>query len=140
VNANNTITFTVPGTPKGQPRPRFARVGAFVRTYETKDASSNKQNIAAWALSAGVKPAAGPVTVTISAYLPRPQRLCRKKDSPDPLPATCKPDWDNIGKAVCDALNGVAYADDSQVVIGHVRKYYHAVGEVPCMVITIKGE
>ena len=33
-----------------------------------------------------------------------------------------KPDWDNIGKAVCDALNGVAYKDDSQASIGSVEK------------------
>lgn len=33
-----------------------------------------------------------------------------------------KPDWDNIGKLVCDALNGVAYTDDAHVVIGGVQK------------------
>lgn len=35
-----------------------------------------------------------------------------------------KPDWDNIGKAVCDALNGVAYKDDAQIICGKVEKYY----------------
>ena len=33
-----------------------------------------------------------------------------------------KPDWDNIGKLVCDALNGVAYTDDAHVVMGGVQK------------------
>lgn len=33
-----------------------------------------------------------------------------------------KPDWDNIGKLVCDALNGVAYTDDAHVVMGGVKK------------------
>lgn len=33
-----------------------------------------------------------------------------------------KPDWDNIAKLVCDALNGVAYADDSQVTAATVVK------------------
>jgi len=35
-----------------------------------------------------------------------------------------KPDWDNLGKAVCDALNGLAYRDDSQIVNSQVIKYY----------------
>lgn len=29
-------------------------------------------------------------------------------------------DWDNHGKAVSDALNGICYIDDRQVVEGHV--------------------
>lgn len=33
-----------------------------------------------------------------------------------------KPDWDNIGKLMCDALNGVAYTDDAHVVMGGVQK------------------
>lgn len=33
-----------------------------------------------------------------------------------------KPDWDNIAKLVCDALNGCAYADDSQVTAATVVK------------------
>lgn len=33
-----------------------------------------------------------------------------------------KPDWDNVGKLVCDALNGVAFADDQQVTACTVEK------------------
>ena len=35
-----------------------------------------------------------------------------------------RPDWDNVGKIVTDALNGVAYDDDSQIVSASVEKYY----------------
>lgn len=35
-----------------------------------------------------------------------------------------KPDWDNIGKIVCDALNGIAFQDDSQIVSGTTIKKY----------------
>lgn len=35
-----------------------------------------------------------------------------------------KPDWDNISKNICDALNGIAYPDDKAIVDGHVQKYY----------------
>ena len=38
-----------------------------------------------------------------------------------------KPDIDNVIKVVCDALNGVAYHDDTQVVMVNVKKVYSAI-------------
>lgn len=43
---------------------------------------------------------------------------------------TKKPDADNIAKIVLDALNGVAYTDDTQVVNLSVQKRYGEVAEV----------
>lgn len=37
---------------------------------------------------------------------------------------TKKPDADNIAKVICDALNGVAYGDDTQIVKLVVSKRY----------------
>nr|DAN73502.1 MAG TPA: Endodeoxyribonuclease RusA [Caudoviricetes sp.] len=45
----------------------------------------------------------------------RPKRLLAELD-------TAKPDIDNVTKAVLDALNGVAYDDDKQVVSLRVTK------------------
>lgn len=42
------------------------------------------------------------------------------------LRPSVKPDADNIVKAVADALNGVAYTDDTQVVEVLCKKYYAA--------------
>jgi Holliday junction resolvase RusA-like endonuclease len=39
-----------------------------------------------------------------------------------------KPDVDNLAKAILDALNGVAYEDDSQVYSLEVQKWYVGVG------------
>lgn len=67
------------------------------------------------------------IQVTITAYHPIPKRsskaLRELMISGANRPAK-KPDWDNIGKAVCDALNGVAYKDDAQIVQAKVEKYY----------------
>lgn len=30
-------------------------------------------------------------------------------------------DWDNHAKAICDALNGICFTDDRQIVDGHIR-------------------
>ena len=37
---------------------------------------------------------------------------------------TKRPDLDNLAKAVKDALKGVIYADDSQIVEAHLFKRY----------------
>lgn len=50
-----------------------------------------------------------------------------------------KPDLDNLEKAVKDALKGVAWHDDAQVVAYGPRhgKFYHASGDVPHVDIAI---
>lgn len=40
------------------------------------------------------------------------------------LRPTRKPDLDNVAKAVGDALNGVAFADDVQIAVLHVERIY----------------
>jgi hypothetical protein len=37
---------------------------------------------------------------------------------------TCRPDWDNFAKSICDALNGMFWKDDSQIVDCRVSKRY----------------
>lgn len=48
-----------------------------------------------------------------------------------------KPDWDNIGKIVCDALNGIAYKDDAAITDATVCKRY---GTRPCVAVRLTGE
>lgn len=134
-----SYTFTVPGKPQGQGRPRFARMGKFVRTYDPQQSTDWKSKVAVFARDAGVRPAQGAVRVEVVAYLPRPQRLCRRIDPEGVLPAMCKPDADNIVKAILDALTGIAYADDNHVADFRVRKLYHAKGGQPQTVVTIEG-
>ena len=45
-----------------------------------------------------------------------------------------KPDYDNIAKIITDALNGVAYKDDSQIVWADIRKKY---AKNPCVYVTL---
>lgn len=60
-----------------------------------------------------------PVVLEINAYFEIPKSYTKKKralcEQGDILP-TCKPDIDNVVKAVADGLNGVAYKDDSGIV------------------------
>lgn len=75
-----------------------------------------------------------PVILNVDAYRPlpesRPKRVCSEPD-------TYKPDADNEAKLVMDALNGLAWADDAQVVDLHVRKHPRARGQSARMDISI---
>ncbi|MEG2395214.1 MAG: RusA family crossover junction endodeoxyribonuclease, partial [Ruthenibacterium sp.] len=50
---------------------------------------------------------------------------------------TCKPDMDNVVKVVADALNGIAYHDDSGIVEMRIAKRY---GNPERLVVRISGE
>ena len=65
--------------------------------------------------------------VRIIAYYEIPQSTSeknKKKMLKHIIRPTKKPDWDNIGKVICDSLNKIAYNDDKQVVDSQVRKFY----------------
>ena len=74
----------------------------------------------------------------IQAFYPIPKSTTKKARlaimQEDIRPQT-KPDCDNIIKIVLDALNGVAYYDDKQVVCVSCNKYY---GEMGYLKITLK--
>lgn len=53
---------------------------------------------------------------------------------------TVKPDWDNISKNICDALNGVVYSDDKNIVDGAVHKYYSEYDYVDVVIVGHKWE
>ena len=50
---------------------------------------------------------------------------------------TKKPDGDNVEKAVADALNKVAYLDDSQIIEAKWQKIYAADDEHIGLVVTV---
>jgi Holliday junction resolvase RusA-like endonuclease len=45
-----------------------------------------------------------------------------------------KPDWDNVAKSICDAMNGIIYVDDTQIVEAHITKQYAQQAEVVVLV------
>lgn len=102
--------FEYYGPVMGQARPRFTRKG---RTYDPPEMKRYKADIrAAYERQVG-RLYEGPVYVSIHAYRPLAKRTPKKVTR---QAWTSKPDADNIGKAVLDALTGVAWRDDAQVV------------------------
>lgn len=67
------------------------------------------------------------VKVSIKAFYSIPQAFSRTKREQalqGQLRPQIKPDTDNILKVVLDALNGIAYYDDKQVISVNCEKWY----------------
>ena len=77
------------------------------------------------------KPLEGPVYLKVILRLPRPKKHFRtgkfSNDLREDAPKwhTKRGDWDNYGKFISDALNGVFWKDDSQISMVEIQKVYH---------------
>jgi len=133
------VTFGVDGIPVAKGRPRFARRGNFVKTYTDNKTLAWEDQVRQSAVNAmgPSEPLETPVTLCLYFRIPIPASWSKKRQerakAQDERPAK-KPDWDNLGKAVSDALNGVIYKDDSQIVSAHIKKVYSAVPGVDIFV------
>lgn len=89
------------------------------------------------------KPLEDALKVEIDAYFGIPKSASKKKREAminKQIRPSKKPDCDNIEKAILDALNGIAYVDDKQVIEATVRKWYSDVPRVIVMIEEISDE
>lgn len=120
-----TVALTLPGTPTPKARPRFTRTG---HTYtDARTLAAEQTILAAWLQQMGsAAPHTGPVSVeviasfTVAASWPRWKR---DRATSGHWPHLSRPDLDNLIKTL-DALNGRAWADDSQITHITARKQY----------------
>lgn len=126
--------FLIPGKPQGKERPRFNTTTKAVHTPKT---TRQYEQTVRWsylsATDAAQRYHAGAVRVDIDAVFPIPKSWNRAKTRQalaGQIVPEVKPDTDNIAKAVLDALNGLAYKDDSQVIELNVRKRYGEIGHI----------
>ena len=135
-----SIEFTIPGVSVGKGRPRFARRGAFISTYtDAKTASyENLVKVKAEEAMAGRLLIQGAVEVSIRIIVTPPASWSQKKQRAamaGEIYPTTKPDWDNVGKGICDAMNEIVFKDDKQVVDARVTKRY---GQVAGAVVAVR--
>lgn len=120
-----TAIITIDGKPRGKGRPRFVR--ATGGTYTDADTAAYENLVKTlWLTNVGKK-MDGALAVHLDAYYPIPASKPKKTQAAmreDVIRPTTKPDLDNVVKAVLDGLNGVAFADDSQVVELVSKKWY----------------
>lgn len=130
------IAFTVLGVamPKGSTRAFMPKGAKFpVVVHDNKPSLKGWENSIRAAIQqyAGGTFFDGPVLVRIAFYLPRPKSLSRKV-----VWHTKKPDLDKLARGSLDAMKGVLWGDDSQVVQLQVTKHYAA--DQPQAVIEIE--
>jgi len=119
------ITFSVPGDPVPQPRPRVTTRGGFGRAYVPSDhpVHAYRQAVAAAARAAGLTETGDPLNVVIDAVFRRPRSHLNKAGVKSTAPTLPRPDVDNLAKAVLDALQDVI-GDDTNVSRLVVEKSY----------------
>lgn len=109
------LKFSVLGEPAGKGRPRFRNAGAFVQTY-TPEKTVSYENLVRLEYRRQCNdfkfPKDTPLDVRITAYYGIPKSVSKKKAQlmrERKIRPMKKPDFDNIGKIVCDSLNDIAY-------------------------------
>lgn len=139
------LTVLIPGEPIGQGRPRFARMGKFVRAYDP--AKSREWKSGARECMARSVPIPGTLpfpqgtllTVLVQAVFTRPAGTYSKRAPKGREPKGTRPDTENVVKAALDAGTGTLWHDDSQVWRLIAWKEIGAQDEAPFVRLTVTG-
>lgn len=126
------IKFTVYGYPVPKARARTVRLpNGKMTSYTPKKTAAWEESIRLQALACRPeKLLDGPLELNATFYLLRPKSRPKRMKYPD-----TKPDLDNLGKSLIDALEGLIFTNDSRIVDKVLRKRY---GEPPRVEINIK--
>jgi Holliday junction resolvase RusA-like endonuclease len=131
-----SVTIELAGEVRGKAnhttRGGISYISGATRDYLAKLAYAAKQEMA------GREPTLLPCRVEIDVYVAAPANPKGGKAARAAMLAgqsrpTKKPDLDNYYKTVGDALNGVVWVDDAQIVTTRIRKWW---AEHPRLVVT----
>lgn len=131
--------FTIYGNPVAKGRPRVTKWGTY-----TPEKTVNYENLVQFSYLEKYKQAhllEGPLKLTINFDFPIPKSTSKKNRELmllGEIRPTKKPDIDNCIKAITDALNNLAYKDDSQIVEITACKWYEEEPKVCVKIEVIK--
>lgn len=135
------VNFTLEGEPKGKGRPRFnTKTGRTYTPSDTKSYERNVRNAYIFQCNNFKFSDDAMLDMRIKAYYGIAKSDSKKVKAAKLeglLRPTKKPDMDNVVKIVADALNEVAYHDDTQVVDCQVRKFYSEVPRIEVRLIEV---
>ena len=131
--------FNIPGEPKGKVNMKPIKMGNHLSLCNPQH-NVNYMSLVrdAW-FSGGFDriPDEACIRMTINATFSIPTSISKRRKQMMALNVirpTKKPDCDNISKVICDALNGVAFHDDSMIVTLNVTKSY---GDFPQVAVQL---
>ena len=125
------LSLSIPGNPIAKKRPRFARRGKSVTTYNAQVSEENNMRRVVMAqLPKMWTPIKNPIKITIIFYMKRPKahygsgKYANILKNNAPLIHSSKPDIDNLQKMIYDCFNQLVWSDDSLVCESCTRKEY----------------
>ncbi len=139
------MKFSIEGEPVGKARPRVYHTNGVTRavTPEKTKEYERQAKIAYWGeYGHRMLYLTEPLSVEIIAEYNIPQSASKKKRAAMLAGEICptkKPDIDNVVKSILDALNGVAYSDDKQVVRLTAVKRYAEAPKTTVLIKEVKG-
>lgn len=117
----------IPESITGKQRPRMnTYTGRAYTPTKTKNYEYLVRQIFVYKYPQAV-PIEGKVRMEITAYYELPNKRSKLQEAEmlaDIISPTKKPDWDNIGKIISDALNKFAFKDDAQITDARIIKKY----------------
>lgn len=131
---SSKIRFIVPGEPQGKARPRVVRTAnGKTHTYTPDKTAAYEELVRVCCRQVCENLLEGELCAAITARFAIPKsssKKCRIAMESGAIRPIKRPDADNIAKIILDALNGLAYADDSQITMLMVKKEYSEQPEV----------
>ena len=130
------MKLTIQGEPVAKARPRVCKWG----TYTPEKTVNYETLVKEMFMISKQTLIDGQLKFTVNAYFSIPKSTSQKKRalmiSGKTRPVK-RPDWDNVGKIISDALNKIAYNDDSSIVSAHIEKWYAEIPKVEIEITTI---
>ena len=125
------VDFTVDGVPVGKGRPKFARRGNFVTAYTPAKTKTYEEQVALVSQNAMKTEnkviCPSPVQLNMDIFVPIPKswsKIKRERALNGVEYPTTKPDSSNILKSIEDAMNGIVFEDDKQIINHCITKRY----------------
>lgn len=130
------INLIIPGEPTAKGRPRLGK--GF--TYTPPKTVNYETLVKELFIISKQEKLSGMLEVTIECYFSIPKSTSTKNNllmKAEIIRPVKKPDLDNLAKICLDALNKLAYEDDSQVVSLLIKKFYSEKPRVEILITEI---